>query len=143
MNIKYWQGKKNTEFLRILEQENLPFSITIPASYQLHLSGRSCQSTLLQGWKSRWYSLILLWKLICIFYMSWLKSFQVMALKNTHKTAMTVVITIIMIKFNNNNNKKNLPARWAIWIIHVQCCLKCDREKKTCRKILNVSRQGW
>lgn len=37
-----------------------------------------------------------------------------MALKNTHKTAMTVVITIIMIKFNNNNNKKNLPARWAI-----------------------------
>lgn len=24
-----------------------------------------------------------------------------MALKNTHKTAMTVVITIIMIKFNN------------------------------------------
>lgn len=32
-----------------------------------------------------------------------------MALKNTHKTAMTVVITIIMIKFNNNNNKKK-PA---------------------------------
>lgn len=126
--------------LKSLRANNLPFSISVCECYLLQLSGRGCQSALLLEWRSRWYSLILLWKLICIFYISWLKSFQVMALKKTHKTAMTGVITIIMIKFNK---KKNLPAIWELWIIHVNCCLKCDREEKTCRKNLNVSRQGW
>lgn len=126
------------KIVKCLRRNNLPLSISASECYLLQVWGRGCQSALLLEWKSRWYSLILLWKLICISYISWLKSFQVMALKNTHKTAMTGVITIITIKFN----KKNLPAIWVLWIIHVNCCLKCDREEKTCRKNLNVSRQG-
>lgn len=34
----------------------------------------------------------------------------------------------------SNLIKKSLPTIWVLWIIHVNCCLKCDREAKTCRK---------
>lgn len=61
-----------------------------------------------------------------------------MALKKTHKTAMTGVITIIVIKFNN----KKLSCNMGTMNNSCKLLLKCDREEKTCRKNLNVSRQG-